>query len=91
MLKASEFSTRLYERKSASNVKCDRMVRDTGEMRRDAHQNFGIMQGLHRSSEELHSNRAQLVMKLFDGTWVPRKGAAPASEVTARESGKPPW
>ena len=31
-------------------------------------QKFGIMQGLHRSSEELHSNRGQLVMKLFDGT-----------------------
>ena len=29
---------------------------------------------------ELQSDRAQLVMKLFDGTWVRRKGAAPASK-----------
>ena len=40
---------------------------------------------------ELQSDRAQLVVKLFDGTWVCRKGAAPASKVTARDSGKPPW
>ena len=30
----------------------------------------------------MHSNRAQLVMKLFDGTWMRRKEAAPASDPT---------
>lgn len=39
-------------------------------------QKLELMAGIHRSREELQSNRMEMVLKLFQGPWV-RKAAAP--------------
>jgi len=49
-------------------------------------QKRGIMEGLHRSREELQATRVEMVMKLFSGPWVRQKrpGATGDGEAPAK-------